>query len=180
MSQVLAPSHAATGPGSQLGFAVRLALCVALAALLHDRLEGLFGAVYLLPMARAATALVYLAGMPATLDVSRLPEGFCTMATPAQLFQVEHACTGLFSLLIYLGAVAVYPSTGRCRVIGAMIGVPAFFAYGALRIAVLVLIGQTAPDWLPLWHAHLMVLLNLGFLLFLWSVWVNRCARRVG
>ena len=136
-----------------------------------------FAQLYLLPISwSAGTVLSYL-GLPAAIDASALNEGYCMLETEFTLLRVEFECTGLFSLFVYLGAVAAFPADASKRLLGMAAGVPAFFAYSTARLTTIGVIDYLAPWWLNWFHIYLMVMLNLGFFLFLWSVWVNRCAR---
>jgi hypothetical protein len=55
-----------------------------------------------------------------------------------------------------------------------LFGIPAFFAYGVIRVLGLGIIGHLMPSWVSFFHIYLMGLLNLGFLIYLWAFWVNR------
>lgn len=141
--------------------------------------ESVFGAIYLYPISVASAMLLDFIGVPTVLDASRLAEGFCALATQKQLFHVKFECTGIFSLFVYVGVVAVYPTAVAHKAWGILAGIPAFFAYSAGRIVVLGVIGHLMPSWLRYSHIYLMVLLNLGFFLFLWAIWVNRSPGQV-
>jgi exosortase/archaeosortase family protein len=160
----------------QFGFIARFAACMGLLALSFSLWERLFGTLYLYPISVSAATLLNWLGVPATLDATPLADGFCALDTGLHLFHIEFECTGIFSLFIYIGAVLVYPSSFAPKVWGILAGIPAFFAYSALRIVVLVLISHLVPAWVQFCHIYLMVLLNLGFFLFLWALWVNRWA----
>jgi len=164
----------------QFGFIARFAGCMSLLMLSFALWEQLFGTFYLYPISVTAATLLHWAGATAALDVSPLAQGFCALDTGVHLFHIEFECTGIFSLFIYMGAVFVYPASVAAKAWGILFGVPAFFAYSALRIVVLVLISQLVPAWLPFCHIYLMVLLNLGFFLFLWSIWIKRWALSQG
>ena len=162
----------------QWQFLLRFAACVgALVALFHIA-PAPFARGYLLPISWTAASVLNLLGMPAVIDTAGLADGFCMLETEFTMLRVEFECTGLFSLFVYLGAVLAYPASAARRTIGVAAGVPAFITYSVSRLTVIGLIDYLAPWWLDWFHIYLMVLLNLGFFLFLWSVWVNHCAIR--
>jgi len=142
--------------------------------LVFSRWEPLFASLYLYPASSTAAAALNLIGVETALDPSALPQGYCTLETIDGLYHVEYQCTGIFYLFVFLGAVAVYPTGLAHKAWGVLAGVPAFFAYSSLRIVLLVVIGHLLPAWLEISHLYLMVLLNLGFLVFLLAIWANR------
>jgi exosortase/archaeosortase family protein len=160
----------------QVGFLVRFVLCVSLPVWVLHEVPGLFGHTYLLPISWTTASALNALGIPSLLDHSMLALGFCIVETEFTLFRVEFECTGLFSLFVYQGAVLAYPTDLRRRAVGVVLGLVGFFAYAVSRLVALGLIDYFAPWWLNWFHIYLMVLLNLGFFLFLWAQWVNRCA----
>jgi exosortase/archaeosortase family protein len=162
----------------QWSFLVRFACSVGGFVVLFHLAPEPFARMYLLPITWTAALALNLLGMQAVIDVSSLADGFCMLETEFTLLRVEFECTGLFSLFVYLGAVLAYPVGIKRRAIGIAAGLPAFFLYSVLRLTVIGIIDQIVPWWLDWFHIYLMVLLNLGYFLFLWSIWVNRCAIR--
>ena len=142
--------------------------------LVFDQWEPLFGTLYLYPVSWVAAALLDLVGVPAVLDAGPVDIGICVLTMEQIVFHVEHECTGLYALFIYLAAVFAYPARMARKGEAVLVGIPAFFAYSALRLVLLGVIAQVTPTWVQFCHIYLMVLMNLGFMLFLWSSWVNR------
>lgn len=157
---------------SPSGFALRFALCIVGVTAVYAQLEPFIGYVYLYPISLTAATLLKAVGVPTALYLY-LDQGFCALQMQRHLFHVEYECTGVFSLCIYLATVGVYPTTWTARLWGFVVGVPAFFAYSALRLLGLGVVGHLVPAWIDFFHIYLMVLLNLGFLLFLWAFWVK-------
>ena len=162
----------------QWSFLMRFVSCVGAFVVLFHLLPAPFARLYLLPISWLAAAVLNALGLQASIDTAGLVGGFCMLETEFTMLRVEFECTGLFSLFVYLGAVVAYPASFGRRAIGVAVGLPAFIAYSVSRLTVIGIIDHLAPWWLNWFHIYLMVLLNLGFFLFLWSVWVNRCARR--
>jgi exosortase/archaeosortase family protein len=159
-----------------MGFCALFTLCLGGLALVFDRLESLFGVLYLRPVSWAGALLLDLVGVSARLDSATLASGYCVIDMERTVFHVTYECTGVFALLIYMAAVLAYPASGRTRLRGVVAGVPAFFAYSAVRLLVLGLVAHLAPDWTQFFHLYLLVFMNVGFMLFVWSSWVNRLA----
>ena len=122
----------------------------------------------------ANMVLLPLIGVSTVLDAGPLDAGYCVLSMEQVDFHVEHECTGLFALCIYLAAVAAYPVPVFRRLQGLLVGLPAFFAYSVLRLVILGGVAHLVPTWVQFSHLYLMVLMNLAFMLFLWSSWVNR------
>jgi len=158
----------------QVGYAVRFALCMGLLIAAFSHWEPAFASLYLRPASSTAAAALNLLGIDTALDTSCLPLGYCGLETVDRRYHVEYECTGIFYLFVFLGAVAAYPTSHRHRAWGVLGGIPAFFALSTTRIIALVAIGHVVPSWLEFAHIYLMVLLNLGFLVFALAIWANR------
>jgi exosortase/archaeosortase family protein len=89
------------------------------------------------------------------------------------IFHVKHECSGISAFFIYLAAVMAYPVGGKSKLLGVVVGMPAFFLYGVLRLVLLGAIALFTPELLRFFHLYYMVILNLGFVMLMWSKWVN-------
>lgn len=158
----------------QSRFLLHFGVAAGLLVLCFHLVETLFGTLYLLPISWSAAKLLGLIGIPAIFDSSALAEGFCTIETLRTIFEVRFECTGLFSLFIYLAAVVAYPASRTHKAWGLIAGLPAFFSYSVLRLVIIGTIDFFLPPWVDWFHIYFMVLLNLGFFLFAWAIWVNR------
>ena len=163
---------------SQTGFILRFVLSMVGLTAVYSHLEPLFGYTYLYPVSQAVAILLDLIGVPTAL-YTYLDQGFCALQMERTLFHVEYECSGVFSLCIYLGAVVIYSATWSAKMWGILLGIPAFFVYSVLRLVMLGLVGHLVPTWLEFFHIYLMVVLNLGFMFFLWTFWVNRWTTRL-
>jgi len=86
------------------------------------------------------------------------------------------ACTGLFTITIFVAAVLAYPCTLQRRALGVVLGIVGILTLNWVRIISLMLIGaywNTAFEF-----AHLVVWQSLAvfFAAFLWLLWVQRIA----
>ena len=143
-------------------------------ALVFSRWQPFFDRAYLYPVSWTATNLLNLIGIGTRLDAAPLPLGFCLMIFETTTFRVIHECTGIFSLLIFLAGLLAYPTSAAHKAWGMLLGIPAFFAFAALRLVLLGLIVHLNLEWFKFCHLYLLVLLSLGFVLFLWTTWINR------
>jgi exosortase/archaeosortase family protein len=150
---------------------------IASLALIFSQWQPFFDRAYLYPVSWTATSLLDLIGIGTRLDADPLPLGFCLMIFETSTFRVIHECTGIFALLIFAAALFAYPAPIKQKLRGLLLGLPAFFAYSALRLVVLGLVAHFQPTWIHFFHLYLMVLLNLGFLIFIWSIWVKGALR---
>jgi len=155
------------------GFIFRFVLSMVALPLAYTHLEPLFAYLYLWPLSFVAATLLDLCGVP-TIMFSYIEEGFCALQMQRHLFHVEYDCTGVFWLCIYLTTILIYSTTWQAKIRGFLFGIPAFFAYGVIRVLGLGIIGHLMPSWVSFFHIYLMGLLNLGFLIYLWAFWVNR------
>ena len=156
------------------GFAVLFVTCLGLLSLGFSYGESALRRLYLYPVSLSAAALLDLLGIQTTLDTASMAEGFCALVMEGVVFQVTQECAGIFALFIYLAAVCAYPASTSHKVRGALWGIPLFFAYATCRLALLGLIAQAIPAWLQFFHVYLLVILNMGFTMFLWATWVRR------
>lgn len=158
----------------RLGFGL---LFLAYLALLWGTLgwwQTWLGIGYLYPLSWAATRLLDLLGVSAILDPSLLSRGTCILVMERAVFHVTYDCAGLFALFVYVAAVLAHPAAVTWRAAGIIAGASALFAYGVLRLVALALVGHLAPAWLSFLHLYLLVLMNVGFVVFLWATWVAR------
>lgn len=132
------------------------------------------GTGYLYPLSWLAARFLDFIGLPTTLDPSLLSRGTCALLMERAVFHVTYDCAGLFALFVYAAAVLAHPATAAWRVLGVLAGAGALFVYGVLRLVILALVGHLAPSWLSFLHLYLLVLMNVGFVVFLWATWVGR------
>ena len=133
-----------------------------------------FGNGYLYPLSWAAAHVLRLMGIPTELDQSLLGMGTCVLTMERLVFEVTCDCGGVFALLVYVAAVLAHPTTGCWRATGIAAGTAALFGYAVARLVALALIGHLLPGWLDFLHSYLLVLMNVGFVLFLWISWMSR------
>lgn len=163
----------ATSIPIQWRFIMRFGLFSVLLLLVFSHWEVLLSSGYTYLVSFSAAHLLNGLGLLNGFDASFLDQGFCALILENHLFHVTEECTGYFTFLVYLGGVALYSAPLVRKMWGWGVGSLVFFAYSVLRIVALCLIAQWVPAWLKATHTYLMVLFNLGFVCFLWAVWIH-------
>lgn len=132
---------------------------------------------YLYPVSCVTAFILDLAGVEIQLDASSVSLGYCLLVFQEITLRIIHECTGIFPLFILLAALLAYPARAIRKAWGCVWCISAFFAYSSLRLVLLGLIAHLRPEWIQFFHLYLMVLLNFGFVLFIWTIWVNGARR---
>ena len=85
-------------------------------------------------------------------------------------------CTAVGPLVLFIGAVAAYPTSLRAKGMGVLIGLVALTVVNVVRIVSLFWIGSSYPQYLSV--AHLLVWQTAMILLaiVLWLLWVEKLA----
>jgi len=153
-----------------------LLFCLGLATLMGIFLKWKpwFSDLYLWPISWTAASLIDLFGATVAAYDPVDQHEFTVIEIGRFVFHVEHQCSGISAFFIYLAALVAYPADWEHKIRGALIGLPAFFAYGTLRLVILGGIALTIPDLLQFFHLYFMVILNLGFVMMLWTDWIRR------
>lgn len=157
-----------------LRFCGLFVLYLGLFALIFEYLQLFFVRTYMYPVSTSAAFLLNGIGIEATLDSRSLLSGFCDLVIGGAVYRIIHECTGIFALLTFLALMLAYPASTSQKVQGAILGIPAFFAYSSLRLVVLGMVANLRPEWVETFHLYMMVLVNIGFMLFVWMYWVAR------
>ncbi len=146
-------------------------------ALIFESFDGAFARLYLRPTSIVAFFLLKHLGVEATLSFANLSEGFCDLLFQAITYRITHSCTGVFTCLIFVAGVLAYPSSPGQKFRGLLVGIPVFFVFGTMRLALMGFVAATAPDYIPLFHRYIMVMVGVGVALFLWIWWVDETVR---
>ncbi len=154
-------------------FCLLFALTLGGLALIFEQWQILFGWAYMLPVAHTATFLLNLLTISAELNTVPLAQGYCELGLTEIIYRVTFDCTGLFALLVFLALTVAYPASVHKKGSALLIGVPAIFAFSALRCVFLGVVAHLNPDWIELFHVYVMELATLGFMLFVWKYWIN-------
>jgi len=168
-----AARSAASGapPPTFIGFVVRLLLYLFIASLafslgqlhlhMHPVQKG---------MASIVTAGANLLGAGAEVDDT-------IIKTRHAALEINHECTGVFVLLVYVMFVLAYPAPWSHRASGIAIGVGVLTAINLARLVVLTLIASNYPDWFAYFHEYFFQGLFIALLAFLASLWTEQVRR---
>ncbi|MFT5087918.1 MAG: exosortase/archaeosortase family protein [Candidatus Latescibacterota bacterium] len=163
---------------SALRFSLYFIGALALLTLFFELAQNFLTTAFMYPVSWAATNLLNTLGIAAELDSSPLDSGFCDLILDGIIYRIIHECTGIFALLVFLGLVSAYPTSAYHKVQGMLLGLPAFYLYSCLRLVILGIVAHIEPSLVELFHLYMMVLINLGFLLFVWIYWLEKVVRR--
>jgi exosortase/archaeosortase family protein len=87
---------------------------------------------------------------------------------------VVTACTGVFTLGLYLIAVSAFPTGWRSRLIGCGLGVGGILAINIVRLVSLYYIGVHLPAFLDPAHQLIWQSVLIVFAVALWLLWAGR------
>jgi len=156
----------------RLGFCALFGLHALFMAYTLDRWDAAFSLPWLQAISYSTSLLLELMGI--TVSLGAVPGDYAILSMHHVVFHVTRECTGVYALGLYVAAVLSYPATLGQRFAALIWGLPAFFCYSIARLVLLAVIAAVAPDWTPFLHIYLLVIVNAGFLLWLWATWVNR------
>lgn len=91
--------------------------------------------------------------------------------------EINHECTGVFVLLVYIGFVLAYPAPWVQRGSGIAIGVATLMGINIARLIVLTVIASRYPDWFAYFHEYFFQGLFIALLALLASVWTEQVRR---
>ena len=101
--------------------------------------------VYVMPISYAA--FVLLQGLGVRPEVAmELQSGVCTLWVRGTIYNITQGCTGLFTSALFVSGILAYPDVLKKKLIGILIGIPAFFVFGTLRVVIMGLVAFTDPS----------------------------------
>ena len=159
----------------RLGFCLLFGLWAVVTAFTLERWDAALSLPYMSAISYVSALLLNTIGVPVTLG--SVPGSFAILSMDHVVFHVTRECTGVYALGLYVAAVLSYSATLPQRLQALSWGLPAFFIYSVARLMVLALAARWVPEWTQFLHVYLLVIVNAGFLLWLWAVWVKRLAR---
>ncbi|MDA0336161.1 MAG: hypothetical protein O2782_13430, partial [bacterium] len=168
-------AHMTVGPlhavRRRLGFCALFGLHALLMAYALDRWDTALSLPWLQAISYATSHLLQMMGM--TVSLGAVPGDYAILSMQHVVFHVTRECTGVYALGLYVAAVLSYPTTLAQRFKALSWGVPAFFSYSIARLVLLAVIAAVAPGWSGFLHVYLLVIVNAGFLLWLWATWAS-------
>ena len=141
--------------------------------LLFSRYQELVVLAYVRPLSVAASFLLYGIGIPSLVKTD-LQAGACSLLLGMTAYWITRGCTGLFTSALFVSGILSCPVAVRKKLIGLLIGIPAFFVFGILRVVIMAVVAVTLPSRVGVFHVYIMAIANLGFAMFIWIYWFNR------
>ncbi len=100
-----------------------------------------------------------------------------TIALNGFAANIVPACTGLFTITIYVAAVLAFPASLAHKLKGLGFGVLSIMALNGIRIVTLMLIGAHWRGAFDFAHLVIWQSIAIFFAVFLWLFWVERMKR---
>ncbi len=147
--------------------------CTVFFFVLFSYFQELVVRVYVSPLSEAASFLLYWIGISSEVTTN-LQEGTCTLLLGMTSYWITRGCTGLFTSALFVSGILSCPVNVRKKLIGLLIGIPAFFIFGILRVVIMAVVAVTLPARVEVFHVYIMAIANLGFAMFVWIYWFNR------
>jgi archaeosortase B (VPXXXP-CTERM-specific) len=169
-SRPSAPPSPAPQP-SFTGFVFRLLLYLFIASLffslggLHQRMGPL------------QEAMAWVVGVGANMFGADASVAGTIIRTDHAALEINHECTGVFVLLVYVTFVLAYPAPWMHRFSGIVIGIATLMGINIGRLIVLTVIASRYPDWFAYFHEYFFQGLFIALLAFLASVWTEQVRR---
>ena len=151
--------------------------CTIVFHLMFDRYQDLVGLIYVRPISHAAAFLLYGIGIDSEV-ITDLHMGACTLQMDAVSYRITQECSGLYTCSLYISGIISYPIAIGKKLVGFLIGVPAFFVFGILRVVIMAIVAIVQPSSVEVFHGYVMAVANLGFAMFVWIYWFHRIAHR--
>ncbi|MFC1564982.1 hypothetical protein ACFL6G_08610 [candidate division KSB1 bacterium] len=140
--------------------------------------QDFYTIIFLKPLSIASFKILEFLGLPVSFDGAALPFGSCDLVLPHQILRINFGCTGLFILFIYISGVIAFPAGIRYKMTGLALGISIFTVYSIIRLVIMGLVGNWLPQYLNIIHNYLMVIINLAFVLWLYTFWIKYATRK--
>jgi exosortase/archaeosortase family protein len=151
--------------------------CTIVFHLIFDHYQDLVGMVYVRSISLAAALILHGIGIDAEV-ITDLRMGACTLKLDTVSYLITQGCTGLFTSALYVSGVISIPVAAEKKLTGLLIGIPAFFVFGTVRVVIMAIVAVVQPARVEVFHVYIMAIANLGFAMFVWLYWVNRVIDR--
>ena len=138
-----------------------------------DALSFIFRPTILVPVSYAGFLILKRTGIPVMFDGPIGFPGYCEYQLPHTTLQVTFGCIGIFVLFILISGIIAFPSSFRSKGIGLLIAIPAFYFYSMFRLVIIGIVGNWFPEYIDFVHSYLMEIINVGFILFVYVIWIR-------
>ena len=148
--------------------------CTGLFFLLFDRYDALVTLFYVKPISDAASGLLHVIGIGSNV-IADLETGACILNMQQVSYRITQGCTGLFTSALYVSCILSYPTISVWKkLLGLVMGVPAFFVFGVLRVVIMAVVAVARPSDIEVFHVYIMAIANVGFAMFVWIYWHSK------
>ncbi len=137
-----------------------------------DHYSSVITLIYVEPLSRAASFLLKSLGVQSDVQTD-VGTGACILQLRMTAYRVTQGCTGLFTSTLYMACILSYPVSISKKLAGLVLGVPAFFVFGVLRVVMMGMVAVISPLQIEVFHVYIMAIANLGFAMFVWICWHN-------
>jgi exosortase/archaeosortase family protein len=96
--------------------------------------------------------------------------------SPLINLEVTPACTGIYQIVVLIGGLVAWSTTGRERNRGIVIGIIALMSINIIRLVSIYYCALSIPDWVPFFHGVFWEGVMVLFVPLFWMFWVNRTA----
>jgi len=127
----------------------------------------------LIPVSYAGYFILKILGIPITYSGPNGILGYCEYHLSNAVLEITFGCTGIFALFILLSGIIAYPASLKLKGAGFFIAVVLFYIYSVLRLIIISLFGYIYPESLSFIHSYLMEVCNIGFILFVYIIWIR-------
>ena len=97
--------------------------------------------------------------------------------SPLINLEVTPVCTGIFQIVVLIGGLVAWSTSGRERVRGIVIGTSLLMGINIFRIISIYFSAIIIPDWVPLIHGVFWEVVMVLFVPLFWIYWVNRISK---
>jgi exosortase/archaeosortase family protein len=121
-------------------------------------------------LAWTVTAILQILGQP----VSQMG---LFVNSPLINLEVTPACTGIYQIVVLIGGLIAWSTSGRERVRGILIGTSLLMSINIFRIISIYYSALIIPDWVPIIHGVVWEGVMVLFVPLFWIYWVNRSSK---
>lgn len=92
--------------------------------------------------------------------------------------KIIEECTGVYEAIIFGSAVVAFPTSWAKRAIGLFLGIPLIYAFNAIRIAVLMIVGRFYPASFEFMHLYFWQATLIVMITSVWALWIFKVVIR--
>ena len=98
------------------------------------------------------------------------------ITSPLINLEVTAACTGVYQIVVLIGGLFAWSTTGKERNHGIVMGVIVLMSINIIRLVSIYYFALYIPDWVPFFHSVFWEGVVVLFVPLFWIIWANRTA----